>query len=409
MTTSGRPAVSRETRRLLITIVVAVAALWVLARIRFQDRPATSAPVPNVLAQLRPTSTYPDLARTIADVRPVITAAVSASAGGGPALRVREDVAVTLRPGRTDTLLASDRATGLALVQHARGDMPGLMPWVPRLLDYPRYLVAADLTGRHVALRPVFVGGLFLVTSVLWAGELWLLPPGVMITPGAFVFTTDGALAGLAATHNGQAAIVPAALLFATVDRLQESTGEAGELGIATQTLTPAIAQATGAAAGVVITAIDPSGPAAGRVAPTEIIEAVDGQEVPTPDHWRARIARVTAGDLVTLRVRGGEGVRDVQVTAAAIPPSPEPTFEASLGLRLRAIPKVGVEVLAVQPHSSAARATIREGDIITVAAGRPSPTPAQITRAFASLTDGASLVVATVRGAEHRVVAIEK
>jgi hypothetical protein len=362
-----------------------------------------------MLAQLRPVSSYSDLARAIADIRPGITAAVSASAGGGAALRIREDAAVTLMPGEADTLLASDRATGLSLVQHTHGEMPGLMPWAPRLLDYPRYLVAADMTGRHVALRPVFIGGLFPAASPLWSGELWLLPPATPIAPGTFVFTTDGALAGLAATHDGQPAIVPAALLFATVERLRTPSGEAGELGVAIQSLTPAVALATGARAGVVITAIDPSGAAQGRLVATEIIEAVDGQDVATPDHWRARIARVKAGDLVTLRVRSDEGVRDVQVTATALSPPVEPVYEASLGLRLRAIPNVGAEVLAVQPRSRAARATLREGDVITAAAGRPSPTPAQITRAFASLTEGGSLVVATARGAEHRVVVIEK
>ena len=49
--------------------------------------------------------------------------------------------------------------------------------------------------------------------------------------------------------------------------------------------------------------------------------------------------ARVNAGDTLTLRVRGGEGVREVQVTAAAPAAPAEPTEDASLGLRLRAIP----------------------------------------------------------------------
>ena len=114
----GQPLISRETRRLLVTILVSVTALWVLARIRFQERAAASTPVPNVLAQLRPISSYADLARAIADIRPVIVAAVSASAGGGAALRIREDAAITLAPGPADTLLASDRATGLAIVRH---------------------------------------------------------------------------------------------------------------------------------------------------------------------------------------------------------------------------------------------------------------------------------------------------
>ena len=287
--------------------------------------------------------------------------------------------------------------------------MPGVMPWAPRLLDYPRYLVAAELTREHVALRPMFIGGLFPVASPLWSGELWTLPPATAVMPGTFVFTTDGAFAGLTVSHDGQAAIVPAALLFSAVERLQQQSGEAGDLGIAIQPLSSAIASAAGASTGVVISTIDPDGAAAGRLVPTEVIEAIDGQDMRTPDHWMARVARVKAGDTLTLRVRSGEGVRDVQLTAVPFTPVPESADEASLGLRLRAIPKVGAEVLSVHPRSRAARAAIRQGDVITVAGGQPSPTPAQVMRAFASLPEGGALLVAIASGSDSRVVVIEK
>ena len=408
MSISGQPVISRETRRLLTTVVVAVAALWVLARIRFQERPVMSTPVPNVLAQLRPTSSYADLARLIADIRPGIVAAVSRSAGGSPALRIREEAAVTLQPRPGDTALAMDRATGLAIVRQPRGDMPGLMPWAPRLLDYPRYLVAADVTGEHVALRPVYIGGLFPVTSPLWSGEIWLLPPATPIAPGTFVFTTEGAFAGLAISHDGQPAMVPAALLYQAVERLQQQ-GSPGELGITVQVLSSSLASATGAATGVVVSGIDQDGPAAGKLVATEVIEAIGGEEVHTIDHWRARATRVAAGETLTLRVRGSGGLRDVPITAVAPAPPAETDDEPVLGLRLRTIPKVGVEVLSVQPRSRGARAGMQPGDLITVAGGQPSPSSAQFTRLFGSLPEGASVVVALTRGNERRVIAIEK
>jgi hypothetical protein len=402
--------ISRETRRLLITVVAAVAALSVLARIRFQERPVTAMPVPNVLAQLRPSSSYEDLARLIADIRPGIAAAVSPSAGGSPALRIGEDAAVTLRPAVADAVVATDRATGLAIVRQPRGDMPGLMPWVPRLLDYPRYLIAADVIDEHVALRPVFIGGLFATASPLWRGELWLLPPAAAISPGTFVFTTDGAFAGLGVTHDAHAALVPAALLLRAVEELQKTQdADAGDFGMAVEALSPSVASATGASTGVVVTSIDPDGPAAGMLVPTEVVEAIDGEEMRSIDHWRARVARVTPGDTATLRVRGAAGVRDVQMTAAARAPAVEPEGDASLGLRLRNIPKRGVEVLGVQPRSRAARAGIQEGDVITVAAGQASPTSAQLTRLFTSLPEGAAFLVAITRGNDNRVIAIAK
>ena len=408
MAISGQPVISRETRRLLITIVVAVTALWVLARIRFEERPVASTPVPNVLAQLRPSSSYADLARVIADIRPGVAAAVTRSAGGSPSLRIREDAAVTLQPGHADTVVALDRANDLAIVRQPRGPMPGVMPWAPRLLDYPRYLVAADVTGGHVALRPVFIGALFPVMSPLWPGEIWLLPPATPIAPGTFVFTTEGAFAGLGVSHDGQAAMVPAALLYRAVEQMPQLRAP-GELGITVQPLSSALASATGASTGVVVTEVDPRGPAAGRLVATEVIEAIDGEEVRTITHWRARVARAASGETLTLRVRGRDGVRDVPVTAVAPEPPAEPSDEPALGLRLRSIPRVGLDVLSVQPRSRGARARIAAGDRITAAGGHPSPSAVQLTRLFGSLPPGGSVAVAFTRGNERHVVAIEK
>jgi hypothetical protein len=409
MAISGQPVISRETRRLLITIVLAVTALWVLARIRFQDRPATSTPVPNVLAQLRPASSYTDLARVIVDIRPLITTAVSVTESGTPALRIRSDAAVTMMPRRADTAIAFDRATGLAIVPSPDGDVPGLMPWVPRLLDYPRYLVSAEAVGQHIALRPVFVGGLFAVTSALWSGDVWMLPSSAPIAPGTFVFTTDGAFAGLGTRHDDQPAIVPAALLLTAIERLQARTGEPGDIGIAVEPLSTSIASATGTSTGVVVTAVDGASAAAGRVVATEVIEAIDGEAIYTLDHWRARMARITAGGTVTLRVRGKSGMRDEAIAAGPLVAPPAPPDDPSLGLRLRSIAKVGAEVVSVQPGSRAARAGIRPGDVITVLDGEPSPTPAQLTRAFTALPERGSLLVAVARGTERHVVAIAK
>ena len=406
----GQPVISRETRLLLITIVVSVAALWVLARIRFQDRPVSSAPVPPVLAQLRPQSSYDDLARSIADIRPTVAASVTATLSGRPALRIREQTAVTLTPGPADARLASDRATGLAVVQSPSADLPTIATWVPRVMNYPRYLVAAELAGRNVALRPVFIGGLYPVATPMWDGEIWTLPPGTDLEPGTFVFTPDGAFAGLAIEERGRAAIVPAALVLSAAERLlAQGSRQAGEIGVTVQPISASIALATGVDTGVVVTAVDPEGPAAGQLVPTDVIEAADGQTILTLEHWLARVARLNAGDALSLRVRGSRGVRDVQIAAVAPAQELEEPAEATLGLQLRAVPRTGAEVLSVRPRSRAARAGIEAGDVITVIGQQTAPTPAQVTRAFGAVPQDGSLLVALTRGSEHRVVVLDK
>ena len=61
-----RPRVSRETRLLLTAGLVAVAALWLLARIRFPERPVDPNPVPSVLSQLASVPKFDGLAGEIA-------------------------------------------------------------------------------------------------------------------------------------------------------------------------------------------------------------------------------------------------------------------------------------------------------------------------------------------------------
>ena len=75
---------------LLATVLLSLAALWVLARIRYPERPATPNPVPPLLTQLAPRPVFEDLASAVLqlelEVRPVLLAL-----GTGPAAPVEAD------------------------------------------------------------------------------------------------------------------------------------------------------------------------------------------------------------------------------------------------------------------------------------------------------------------------------
>jgi hypothetical protein len=161
-----RPRVSRETRLLLTAGLMAVAALWLLARIRFPERPVTPNPVPSVLSQLAGVPKYDDLAGEIAQLQarlqPSLLALDVPSAIGSlqtssrtAAIRLRDDLAVTwVPPGSsrerwTDApIVARDPASGLAVV---RVPMPVSasppVPWTPRQPQQPRYFVASDVSS----------------------------------------------------------------------------------------------------------------------------------------------------------------------------------------------------------------------------------------------------------------------
>src|SRR5688572_21501240 len=125
-----RPRVSRETRLLLGIVLLSLAALWVLARMRFPNRPSSANPVPPILAQLAPESPFDVISSTIRDLEPVLSAVlvgVDFDPGGSPgnierwtgALRLGDDLALTLAPdivghemlGTAKSIVALDAAS----------------------------------------------------------------------------------------------------------------------------------------------------------------------------------------------------------------------------------------------------------------------------------------------------------
>lgn len=429
-----RPRVSRETRRLLATALLAVATLWLLARVRFPERPATPNPVPPLLTQLAVGPNFADLASEIGRLQgrlqPVLLVLDRTSAGtqaatpviAGPitTLRIRNDAAVMVVPaGARDQgvsgldLIAVDRASGLAVVR-VSSDAPVVppIPFAPERLEQPRYLIATTVTGNLASLRPVFVPSLHAVPDPAWSGPVWAVPEGTDLTAGSFVFTNDGELAGLAIEDNGRLAIVPGATLLADANRLVDAPRRAdGYVGVEVQSLTPVLAAATGATTGVVVAWVDPRGPAAADLLVGEIIEAAQGQTVETKRHWDVYAARLRSGEAVAIRVRSREGVRELNLIAE---PSgqrlpPDERRVRALGLTLRRIARTGSEVLRVDPQSAAEAAGLQTGDVITLIGNLNAPTPAQVRRTFASMSQEQPLLLVMTRGSTHRVLTLEK
>ena len=423
-----RPRVSRETRLLLTTAFVAIAALWVLARVRFPDPPAAPVPVQPLLTQLAPRPTFDDLAGEISQLQrrlqPLLTAYEIPSPAGTqpagdaplrPALRVRTNAAVVLldvepEAGVTDvrdSVIGMDPASRLALVQVPPLSAPQPVPWASSDAPQERYLIASDASIAGLSLRPVFVGSLIAVASPVWPDLIWVVPGPTDLSAGTFVFTSDGRLTGLVVDHAGQRAIVPGDVLLAEVDRLLVSgVAPPGRLGIEVQPLTSAVAKATGATSGVVVTWVDPAGPSTGAVGAGDVLESATGEVLLSPLYWESRVARLAAGDSISVRVRrGGESTEVVLVAA----PVPEPLATPALGLTLRPVPGTGAAVTRVDAGSTADRAGVQVGDIITRIADVTAPTPAAIRATFAAAIEGDALLLAITRGDAHQVTALEK
>ena len=421
-----RPRVSRETRLLLTAGVMAVAALWLLARIRFPERPVTPNPVPSVLSQLASVPKYDDLAGEIAQLharlQPSLLALDVPSAVGSlqtsppaVAIRLRDDLAVTLVPPGSSRerwnhapIVARDGASGLAVV---RVPIPGStappVPWTPRQPQQPRYLVASDVSLEGVSLRPAFVGSLDPIVSPLWSEPLWAVPRRTDLAAGSFLFTNSAELAGLVITYRGALAIVPGGIVLAEAERLLAAPpGPAGAIGVEVQDLTPPVASVAAASGGVVVAWVEADGAGSKQLMAGDVIEAVDGRALATRQHWDVRVARLSVGETLSLRVRRGGEIREVALVANA--PAAQPASR-SLGLTLRGRTKIGAEVVRIERGSAAARAGLALGDVITLVADVSAPTPAQVRRSYASMGPGERVMVAVTRGDNHFVTTLER
>jgi S1-C subfamily serine protease len=422
-----RPRVTRETRLLLTAGVLAVAALWLLARVRFPDRPVTPNPVPSVLSQLASGPKYADLAAEVAQLQSRLQpslfvldlppAASSAAPESQPpvAVRLGGDLAVTLLaegssrgPWKAAVLRGRDRASGLAVVSAPSGSSgPVLATWTPRRMQQPRYFVATEVARTGVSLRPVFVGSLDPVHSPLWTEPVWAAPPRSDLTPGSVLFTSNAELVGMVVASAHERVIVPGATLLAEADRLLAvPESPAGTLGLQVQTMTEALSAVTGAPFGVIVSWVDKDGAAKGQLMVGDVIEVVDSRKIESRQHWDSRMARLTEGETVTLRARRHGEIREVWLVASALTPAPS---NLPLGLALRERAKVGAEVTRVDRPSAGEKAGLAVGDVITLVAGISSPTSAHIREAFALAEEGQRVMIAVTRGDTHFVTTLER
>lgn len=74
---------------------------------------------------------------------------------------------------------------------------------------------------------------------------------------------------------------------------------------------------------GALVVAVAAGAPAEGKLEPTEVIVAVDGKPVRTPDDLRELIAKHEPGETVSLRVRAGGAVRTVRIGTVESPEEP--------------------------------------------------------------------------------------
>src|SRR5688572_16564627 len=212
MSTAEPPARSgRETRLLLVTIIVSVAVLLLLARFRFpaqiEQQPVDPAPAP--LERLAARGAYDELASAMADLERRIGPRVAVfrvepsrpSGGFVVAPRVTADRAVALL-GPEEALAPVDDVAAaivtrdfvhdLAIVSVPSAEDAVVAPRTGQPRQGPRYVVAVEGTPQGPALRPVYVGRVGTISESGGAAYVTLSGLQSPLPRGAAVFTLEG-------------------------------------------------------------------------------------------------------------------------------------------------------------------------------------------------------------------------
>lgn len=427
----------KETRLLVVTIVVSIVMLLVLARFRFPARPAPAAePPPQPLERLAARATYDELTSILRGVNDRVSVAVvavslvaeDADVGDRPATRAstaavrlpgNRAIALT-RPGqRIDavkptaiTLVATDERRGVSLLSIA--GLPGSPPDVldsTEALEAPGYLAAIEATPAGLAVRPMYFGRIDRVADPAWTDPVLRFSALQQALPeGAAIFTLRGEFVGLGIPDGRDLIVVPSDSLQRAANSLAASGSQSmADLGFEVQPLTSALRAATGATDGIMVSYVAADGPAARALRAGDVVVGIDDLVVHTPHDFRAAAVAAAVGQPVTIRF-----VRDGVASTAQITPEPVRGAAAQadarqLGLTLRNDAGRGSDVVRVEPDSAAGRAGLMEGDVITMLDGAPHPRPDDVLRAFGHLHSGQWLLVAVDREGRHLMTAVGK
>ena len=428
MAEPGTHSRRRETRLLLATIVVSAGMLLLLARFRFPEEAArpNAEPAPAPLERLAARATYDELAAVMGELERRIYPSLFALGTQGedglrylPAVRVTADRAVVLLPADRRVLsvgtttgppiVLRDPTSELVVVQvpPSEASIASFPANPPR--PGPRYVAVAEATGGAVAIRPVYIGRADLFADPRWADALISVAAVQQtLSVGSAVFSLDGTFLGLATHIGSRVVIIPSNTLRSAASGTLAAPGARSDLRIEVQPLTAALARASGADRGVMVSHVLPSASIDGDLEAGDVITAIDGTEVTTVAGFQQMAQSRAPGNKVVLKtIRRGKPltatVIAVQGDAARSPNADD------AGVSLRFVADVGSEVVTVEADGAAHRAGLRPGDLIVELDRLKQPTPQGVRRAFVAAKPGTLLLLTIRRDREYRVVALEK
>lgn len=427
---------TRETRLLVVTIVLSVSVLLALARLRFPgaEPPARLSLPARPLQPFADRAVFDDLgaavARVGALVRPalrVVTLEEGEAVAGttlaewlaAPRRPVSHAVAIHVGGGRFVALQApaAHIATSPELTLVGRDPLralvvltgaPGAATLTSSRPSLPAFVVVAEATAAGVSVRPWFGSSAEGLRDPRWSDPVIPLGAGAP-APGALVFSLEGAFVGGIAEGVEGRVLVSADALLAAADHV-DGARDPRSLGVRVQPLDEGLRVALGAAEGAVVVSVEADGPARGRLAPGDVITAIEGTPVRGVEDALLRAALAPPDAPLAIAIVRQHTPLQVQIERSADPVqgvAPTSGTLAGLGATLVTTAR-GCRVAAVDPRGAAARAGLRVGDQLWWMQGVTRTTASAVVAAWNALPPGGRLALGITRG-EPLLVTIAK
>ena len=226
---------------------------------------------------------------------------------------------------------------------------------------------------------------------------------------GGPLMNVEGRLIGInTAIHNDAEGIgfaIPIHRVRNIVEQILEHGGvQPPWVGIQVQNLTPEIAFhfGVGAGAGVLVSSVEETSPAAGAgLERGTIITRAQGEKIATAAGYARSTHGMAAGDRLRLRIRQNGEERDLVIKLSALPADRIDTF-AWKAMGIKAVDAAGgdgVVVEDVRYRSPAHEIGIEKGDRISALGGREVDGGDAFRRRLASFRNSNSVLVSVVRG----------
>lgn len=257
---------------------------------------------------------------------------------------------------------------------------------------------------------------------------------------GGPLFTQDGRVVGvntaILSPSGGNVGIgfaIPSSVVQSVVAQLREHGHVTrGFLGVAAQKVTPAIAPSLGLGKdvkGALVASVTPDSPAArAGIKPGDVLTAIDGRPVEDPHQLALAVAGVKPGSEARIALLRGGDQETVTTKVATMPDEREASAaqdeapqKGRIGVALAPLsPDLreqldvpegtkGAVVAEVAPDSPAARAGLRQGDVVVGVGNKPVSGPADAVAAIRTATsNGGGVALRVMRDGQARFVAVD-